>query len=158
MDGAVLLLIWPLSRGVDRTRKEIAAIEDRNKNQETLAPVYQEMARLNEDLQAALAEIEAAGSAPFLTEPDIQRLPESFRAAMARAGMNLETCVPDLASITRGEKSFSLDLGFAGDSKNLPQWLSLPEAAKGVAELRRMEIAQKTAKQYGMTLWVDMDR
>lgn len=152
------LLIRPLSGRIERTRKEIADIEHRNKTQEILQPAYVDLVKLNDDLAAALSDIEANEPAPFLIETDIHLLPESFRTAMARAGMSLETCVPDLASITRGERTFSLDIGFTGDFAGLPRWLSVLEAEKRITEIRRVEIAQKTGKQYGMALWVNMDR
>jgi|GEM_PF-2372286 len=153
-----VLLIWPLAGKIDLARQEIAVIEGQFKEQEILHPAYQELVRQHEDMAAILADIEAGTTPPFLTDADIVLLPEAFRNALGEAGLTLETCVPDLASITQGESSFLLDIGFTGNFTQLPKWFDMLEAEQRIVDVRRMTIRQDGKKQYGMTLWVNMDR
>ncbi|ABW67208.1 hypothetical protein [Desulfosudis oleivorans] len=155
---AAFLLIRPLAGKIDFARQEIAMIEGQFKEQEILHPAYQELVRQHEDMAAILADIDAGTATPFLIDADITLLPEAFRNALGKTGLTLETCVPDLASITQGESSFLLDIGFTGNFIQLPKWFDMLEMEQRVVDVRRMTIRQDGKKQYGMTLWVNMDR
>ena len=155
---AAVLLIRPLAGKVDLARQEIAVIEGQFKEQEILHPAYQELVRQHEDMTAILADINAGTVTPFLADADISLLPEAFRDALGKSGLILETCVPDLASITRGESSFLLDIGFTGNFMQIPKWFDILETEQRIVDVRRMTIRQDGKKQYGMTLWINMDR
>ncbi|OQX64265.1 MAG: hypothetical protein B5M56_00290 [Desulfococcus sp. 4484_241] len=151
------LVLTPLHIGVSKTRKEIFDFRNAHKKQETLYPAYLELLAANADLASMLNEMQNNAGRSFISSPEIGRLPEEFRSAMSSAGLALKTCVPDIDSVTKGERAFNLKIGFTGDFRRIPMFLSRLEAEKKVVRINKFKAVYDNGKYYEMDLWVNMD-